>query len=224
MISRIFLTVVLIAGLLGFTSELPAANYAEHTPGYQSLIEGSRSYKAGQYASAKSKFKQAAYWADKLAQFNLGVMNYHGHGVRQNQARAWAWFELAAERGYPEMVEMARLVHEDLSETQRARGQRILEQELRPEYGDDARVEHVARHMERERRRVTGSRTGFVSGNLQIVDRSGRNRSGDDYFRPEAWDFHQVIELETRVFQALASGKVTLTDLEFIDDDDEGQP
>lgn len=209
-----------MAWLADGMAQARAAGYAEHTPGYRYHVDATRSYHAGQFASAKSKFTAAARWADKLAQFNLGVMNYHGHGVRQDWARAWAWFALSAERGYPEMVEMAEIVFDQLSEAQKARGQRILENELLPEFGDAVAIERTATRMERERRRATGSRTGFV-GNLVVIDRSGRNRSGDEFFRAEAWDFRQIVELETRIFRALASGGVTLRDFEIIEEDDD---
>jgi hypothetical protein len=202
------------------TSPVNAQSYAEHTPGFQSTVEGSRSYRAGHYQGALSRFKAGARWADKLAQFNVGVMHYHGHGVARDPARAWAWLSLAAERGYPEMVEMADSVAAELNEAQQARGRRILETELLPVYGDEVAIERTAQRMERERRQATGSRTGFV-GNLVVIDRSGRNRSGDEFFRAEAWDFRQIVELETRIFRALADGSVTLGDLEIIEEEDE---
>jgi uncharacterized protein len=212
------LSLALVIGLL--PSLAPAMGYAEHTPGFQLTVEGSRSYKAGHYQSALSRFTAAARWADKLAQFNIGVMHYHGQGVGRDLARASAWLQLAAERGYPEMVDMAALVREELNEAQLARAQRILEQELLPVFGDEVAIERTARRMERERRRATGSRTGMV-GNLVVIDRSGRNRGGDEFFRAEAWDFRQIVALETRIFRALADGNVTLGDLEIIEDDND---
>lgn len=199
-----------------------AQSYAEHTPGNRYLVEASRSYRARQFVSAKSKFTAAARWADKLAQFNLGVMNYHGHGVAQDSARAWAWLTLAAERGYPEMVEMADLVYEELTAAQKVRGRRILESELLPEFGDAVAIERTAQRMDRERRRATGSRTGFI-GNLVVFDRSGRSRSGEEFFRAEAWDFRQIVELETRIFRAISGGYVTLGDFEIIEEEIEVQ-
>jgi uncharacterized protein len=197
-----------------------ATSYAEHTPGFQSTVEGSRAYQAGHYPGALSRFMAGAYWADKLAQFNVGVMHYHGQGVERDPARAAAWLKLSAERGYPEMADMAELVSDELNEVQRARATRILEEELLPIYGDDVAIERTAKRMQRERRRATGSRTGFI-GSLVVIDRSGRNRGGDEFFRAQAWDFRQIVELETRIFRALAEGSVTLGDLEIIEDDGE---
>ena len=43
--------------------------------------------------------RQAAEQGDAKAQFNLGVMYYHGKGVPQNDLQAVAWYRKAAEQG-----------------------------------------------------------------------------------------------------------------------------
>lgn len=70
------------------TVKAELARFAEHTPGYRHYNEAMRSYRAGHYPSAKSRFKVAARWGDKLSQFNLGVMNYQGQGVPADAVRA----------------------------------------------------------------------------------------------------------------------------------------
>jgi hypothetical protein len=76
--------------------------------------------------------------------------------------------------------------------------------------------------MDRERRRATGSRLGSI-GNLVIVDRSGQSRRGEEFYRAEAWDFRQIVELESRIYDAIGSGRVTLRDLEVVHGEDEVQ-
>ena len=211
----IMLYCVLLSALL-FPSAWGQADdisFAEHTPGYRHYNEAMASYRAGQYPSAKYKFKVAARWGDKLSQFNLGVMNYHGQGTPQNPARAWAWTTLAAERGYPMMLDMADQMYQSLSRAQRREGRAILENELKPEFGDEVAVERAAAHMRRERRRATGSRTGAI-GALTIIDPSGRSRSGREFYRAEAWDFHQVLAAEAQLFDGIGSGVVTLRDID----------
>jgi len=188
-------------------------SFAEHTPGYRHYTQAMASYRSGQYYSAKDKFKVAARWGDKLSQFNLGVMNYHGQGTPQNPARAWAWTKLAAERGYPKMLDMADQMYRGLSRAQRREARAILENELKPEFGDEVAIERTVARMERERRRATGSRTGAI-GALTIIEPSGRTRTGREFYRAEAWDFRQVVEAETRLFKGLDFGVVTLRDVE----------
>lgn len=199
------------------SSNTPASvfEFAEHTPGYRLLAEGSRSHGNGFYSSALAKFERAAYWGDKMAQHNLGAMHYRSDGVDQDRARAWAWFELAAERGYPEFVAVADAVWSGLNDRQRERADRIFEQ-LRADYGDEVAVPRTQRRMERERRNATGSRTGSV-GNLTVIDRTGTH-DGEHFFAKDNWDFERVIEREARVFDALARGNVTVGPLELVDD------
>ncbi len=208
---------VAVGLVMGAASTAAASGFAEHTPGNRHLVDGDRAYRNGQYTRAKVRFLAGARWADKLAQFNLGVMNYHGQGVPQDKARAWAWFALSAERGYPRMVEMADQIYRELNDEKKARGQRILEDELQPQFGDNVAVERTARRMERERRRATGSRTGAI-GSLVVIDRSGQSRTGQEFYRADAWDFRQIIDMETRIFNALDGGTVSLRDLEIVEE------
>ncbi|MDZ7791177.1 MAG: hypothetical protein U5L08_11935 [Xanthomonadales bacterium] len=218
---RTFLSTAWLAATLilaGGSAQAQVFSFAEHTPGFRPLAEGSRFYANGWHFNARHRFRKAAYWADKMAQHNLGVIWYRGDGVDRDPARAWAWFELSAERDYPEFVGIADAIQDELEPAQRQRGQRILEEELRPQYGDEVAVPRTARRMERERRDVVGSRTGFV-GNVTVYDpMTFGTRSGEDYFDPEKWDFHRVMQREKQVFEALARGRVTVGELEFVDD------
>lgn len=209
----------LALGLLGASvcAQAQPFHFAEHTPGYRLFAEGNRFYNTGWYFQARHRFEKAAFWADKMAQHNLGVIWYRGDGVESDPARAWAWFELSAERGYPEFVGIADAVWDELGPAQRQRGRRILD-ELMPRYGDAVAVPRTSKRMERERGDVVGSHLGFV-GNVRIYDPATVGaRSGEEYFDPAKWNFRRVMEREAQVFEALARGRVTIGDLEFVDD------
>lgn len=209
-------------GLAMVPGQAPAGDgwsYAEHTPGYRLMGEAARFYESGWYHSARSRYFAAAWWADKLAQFNVGVMYLHGQGVERDLARGLAWLKLAAERGYPDMVTAVEEVELRLEDATLRQAQEILEGELLPEYGDAVAIDRTVARMERERRRVTGSRVGAI-GNLTVIDQTGQSRSGDDFYAPEKWDFRQIVALETRLFEALAGTTVTLGDFEVIEDED----
>lgn len=213
-----FLAVTLSAGLLLGAKGASASvfEFAEHTPGYPLVQKGTRFYESGFYSSAIRQFERAAHWADKMAQHNLGVMHYLGQGFERDLARAWAWFELAAERGYPEFVNTADAVWAELDEAQRRRARSILE-ELEPHYGDAVAVPRTHRRMERERRNVTGSRTGSV-GRVTVIDGAGTH-DGEHYFAEEKWNFRHIIQIESRVFEALARGNVSIGPLNLLDDE-----
>ncbi len=210
--------------LAGGAAQAQLFDFAEHTPGFRFLAEGNRFYANGWHFNARHQFRKAAYWADKMAQHNLGVIWYRGDGVERDPARAWAWFELAAERDYPEFVGIANAVRQELEPDQRQRGERILEEELHPKYGDEVAVPRTTRHMESESRKVVGSRTGFV-GNVTVYDPASFGaRFGEEYFDPAKWDFQRVIQQEKQVFEALARGRVTVGELEFVDDAETDAP
>lgn len=204
----------------GTPAQASPFHFAEHTPGYDLFADGKRAYEAGFHFSAYQKFRRAAYWADKMAQHNLGVMTYRGEGVDRDPARAWAWFELAAERGYPEFVGIANAVWDELAPVQRRKAQRVLDDELAPRYGDEVAIPRTTQRMESERRRIVGTRTGMV-GNVTVYDRRTVGaRTGEEYFAAERWDFRRVVEREKQVFEALARGNVTIGELEFVEDEE----
>ncbi|NBB68752.1 MAG: hypothetical protein GVY33_00285 [Alphaproteobacteria bacterium] len=209
-------TGLLLAALAAPGSASSPFDVAEHTPGYTLNSEGQRAYEQGRFFDARHRFERAAYWADKLAQYNLGVIYYRGDGVDRDPARAWAWFELSAERGYPEFVDTAEAVWLELEESGRRRA-RDIHAELLPRYGDASAVDRTAERMRRERMDITGSRTGFI-GTLKVVDKNGFTRDGEDYFAAEKWDFHQIVQLETRLFKAIARGNVRMGEFEIIEE------
>lgn len=210
----------LLLGLTALAAGAQSINYAEHTPGNRALSEGTRFYENGWYFNARHRFRKAARYADKMAQHNLGVIYYRGDGVERDPARAWAWFELAAERDYPEFVGIANAVWDELPPAQRQRGRAFLD-ELLPEYADEIAVPRAVQRMEWDRQYMTGSRVGFVR-NLEIYDiNSAMPRTGEEYYAAHKWNFHAVIEQEKDIFEALARARVTIGELEFVEDDDE---
>lgn len=192
-------------------------SYAEHTPGAQLVAEASRSHEAGMYAAALSKYESAARWADKFAQFNIGVMHLKGQGTEFDPVRALAWFQLAAERDYPMMVSMVQDLEDMLDDKAIRRAERIRVEELEPVYGDDVAIERTHRRMQRDRRLATGSRLGFA-GFLRVVDRNGFSRDGAEFYAEEKWDFRNIVAIETQRMLELGDGRVELRELELDDD------
>lgn len=193
----------------------------ENVPGFQSYQQGIRDYNEGRLFSARHYFLVAARYGDKVAQYNLGVMYFNGEGVSPDRVRGWAWFDLAAERGYPQMVETARDAW-DLLEAGQREAAAAYREELAAEFGDAVVVPRVATMMERVRRNATGTRTGFVSGMLQVYDRSGVPRSGEEFYAAERWDYREIVRIETQLFENLARSRVTIGEFEVIDDPDDG--
>lgn len=201
----------------------PLYRYDEHTPSAGTMQRARRAYRANRHRAALEYYKVAAFWADKLGQYNVGVMYLQGEGVEFDPVRGWAWLELSAERNYPDMVDAADKLYELLDEAQRRDARRILEEELLPEYGDDVAIQRAAKEMRRNLRRGTGSRLGSRASlsAVTIIDGNGMTRRGDEYYDPAKWDFENIVRYETRLMFQLARGRVEAGELVIVEDDDE---
>jgi hypothetical protein len=226
---------LLVVGLMLSTASALAVDYADRTPGQEFLQKGLRAYDNGQYNIARREFLSAARWSDKLAQYNLGAMHYHGHGLERDPARAWAWFKVAAERDYPLFVDVAERVWGALDEAQRERATAIYENAILAEYGDAVTVPRTVDHMNRAKRRATGSRLGWAGAFLDVYEVDGGARynpftgqiemlsatrhQGDQYYANELWDYEHIMRMEAFLFDAASRGDVTLGEFELVDDE-----
>lgn len=207
----ILLLAAVMAGPVAF-----AQTSFEHAPGTSSHIKGREAYDAGRHWQAMQHFLSSAHWADKMSQFNIGVMYFNGEGVDADHSRGWAWMELSAERRYPQMVEMADRIWAQLDDAQREQGRRILEQELLPAYGDEMAVPRTARRMQEQRRTMTGSRMGNPGiMEIYVPDRSPRSRT--EYYKDENWDFYALLELEAKMLEGVYRGRVEVGEFEVIE-------
>ncbi len=101
---RILAVLVIVCTLLsvGCTSEKP-----DEASNYDAGIEA---YKRGHYTTALYDFEKRANQGDPVAQFCLGYMYKHGHGVRANNEKAAKWYIKAADQGYaPAMNNLAKM-------------------------------------------------------------------------------------------------------------------
>lgn len=227
------LCLLFTAAVLVPTSPAWADDYADRTPGQRHLDDGLRAYNHGRYNFAKRQFLTAARWSDKLAQYNLGVMHYHGHGFEQDSAQAWAWFKVAAERDYPLFVDVADQVWDELDESQRRRALAILEDDLLVNYGDAVTVPRTVDRMRSRQRQATGSRVGWASAFLEVFEVGGasfnpytqqlkmfdaRRYTGQEYYARDMWDFERIMKLESFLFDAESRGQVKLGDFHVIEE------
>ena len=65
----------------------------------QDFQKGLAAYNAGDYATALQEWTPLAEAGDAFAEYNVGIMYYHGQGVSQDYAEAIKWYRLAAEQG-----------------------------------------------------------------------------------------------------------------------------
>lgn len=122
----------------------------------------------GQHERGINALLRAARYADKPSQAVIAEGYWQGQfGLPRDPSAAYAWMDLAAERGYPELLVLRERYWIALSENERSRALE-LGPSIYMQYGDDVARPKLAKVLQRGIREVTGSRTGF-GGNLTIV-------------------------------------------------------
>jgi hypothetical protein len=87
------------------------------------------------YRAALQMFELSGFWADKVAQYNAGIMYYSGVGVPVDKPRGAAWLSIAAQ-SHEDLAERARqIAYAGLDDAERAKADEIA-RELDAKYGD----------------------------------------------------------------------------------------
>jgi TPR repeat protein len=152
---------------------------------------GMRYYAKHQYREAMKYLEIGAYYADKLSQLSIGLMYMNGEGVEKDPATALAWFDIAAERGYPNFVATRDGLKAQLSAEQLAKSAEIRKT-LEARYADAAAKPRMAMQLHQGQMQITGSRTGFDSGVSQLNTGIKSNQvaiaGGTDVYAKNRWD------------------------------------
>lgn len=190
----------------GFDPAVLTEGFLEAHPDLRWRGQGLRSQERGEHAVALRQFKRAAWYADKASQAMVAEMYWTGTGVEQDRPLAYAWMDIAAERMYPDLLVFRDRYWDALDAAERAeaieRGQAVL-----AEYGDATAKPRLERVLRRERRRATGSRTGFV-GKLQIIPMNGPMAAlgftvnVETYYAARYWEPEQYWQLHDTIWRA----------------------
>jgi hypothetical protein len=135
---------------------------------------GFEAWDKGDADGAVKLFQRAARYADKPSQLALAFA-YWGEGPIQNRPLAYAWADVAAERGYPDFLSVRERYWEALEESERESAKKIGAS-LADEYGDARAKKRLESLLRQGLSKKTGSRTGSgVSGVAAgTVDSSAR--------------------------------------------------
>ena len=104
-------------------------------PGQYYFCSAVHEYSNGHFGLARSRLRDAAYWASKPAQFVLGLMYYNGNEGPGNRPLGVAWMALSAERHDPRFEPAFTEAYVSLSPEERKQASAYWN-ELRPEYSD----------------------------------------------------------------------------------------
>ncbi len=182
------------------------------TPDQADVVRAARSLQDGFEKDAISKFKRAARYGNKEAQKSVGLMYIKGMGVKKDWAMAFAWLKLASSHGDPRIVAAREEVYGALRDDEKARADAYF-LELQTEYSDQKALELRGEWVRKQKREVTGSRTGNVGAlRIQVADATGYTweLSGRAYF--------DVLESYVLDFEAHI-GEVEFGELEVLEDD-----
>lgn len=176
--------------------------FLSHHPDLRFRQLGDEARLAGRYQEALGHYQRSALHADKLSQLRIAEMYWQGKGVGRDRALAYAWMDVAAERGQSPILARRESIWEALDPSERERALReggaIFER-----YGDEVAKPRMERELRRGLRRMTGSRTGSVSPGLRVQQFSGVTQmrfrhdvmsgwsgpihGGASYYDPQLW-------------------------------------
>jgi hypothetical protein len=169
-------------------------------------------FEAGRMANAFAWFQRAARYADKPSQAMVAEMYWEGRGVARDRALAYAWIDLAAERGWQPFVLKREQYWAALDEAERARALAVGQQ-VYAEYGDAVAKPRKESVLARERKRTTGSRTGFVGPMDIVLPGPGglpMRIRGDDYYAEALWKPEKYWAWQDRLWRDAMPGQVTV--------------
>lgn len=181
--------------------------------------DGLQAYADKDYGYALSAFRRGARYADKPSQAMLASMYWDGLGTPRDHATAYAWADLAAERGYPWLLATRERYWQAMSADEQRRAL-VIGQALYAEYGDAVAQHRLEIWLHRGLSQATGSHAGFV-GNVEIFQGNGFGfaTGGSDanaYYAARFWQPAQYWGAQALEWNPHATGKVSVGPLEKI--------
>jgi hypothetical protein len=132
------------------------------------------------YRMALEMFELSGFWADKIGQYNAGMMYFSGVGVPVDKPRGVAWLRIAAE-SHGDLAESAQTqAYAQLTPEQQAQADAIW-RELDAKYGDRVAVKRALDRYYEEARNVTGSRVGFTGDVIVYAFDTAHNGGAPEY-------------------------------------------
>ncbi|MGV8941133.1 MAG: hypothetical protein ACOH1P_06255 [Lysobacter sp.] len=198
---------------------LSAGFLAAH-PDLQNRLRGLEAYEAGRFEEALKYYRRAAYYADKASQAMVGEMLWNGEGVARDRVLAYAWMDLAAERGYRAFLKFREQYWQALDDAER---ERALQdgQAVYARYADAAAKPRIAAVLRRGLGQATGSRLGSVGALTITMPGPGGvpiTIDGSKFYDPQYWDPKQYAQWHDRVWMNPQVGRVDVGETETLRD------
>jgi len=160
-----------------------AGSFEESHPDQYFRNRAADAVTANRWSSAIADFRRAARFADKPSQLALAFAYWNGDGVEADRATAYAWADLAAERGVPAFLAVREKMWSTLTEAERERAVAVG-RELADTYADASAKRRMAHRLRHGQRQKTGSRTGsnVYSTGVGAMDSSSRAAVAADIY------------------------------------------
>ena len=183
------------------------AGFLSNHPDWEYRLIGYEAYRQGRHDDAFAAFRRAGFFADKLSQAMIAEMYWSGTGVPRDRALAYAWMDLAAERGYASFLRLRERYWRRLDAAER---QRALDegQAIYAQFRDAVAKPRQERLLRMALRSVVGSRTGFGgNGQTLVIAQSGGIDSTVDntkfydrqYWEPKQyWQYQDLVQRDIR--------------------------
>lgn len=183
-------------------------------PDMKHRLLGQEWYGKQNWTRALEDFRRAARFADKPAQGMLGEMHWNGEGIPMDRATAYAWMDIAAERGYPFLLAKRERYWAEMNAEERERAIEIGEA-LYAEYGDPTAKPRLERLLRQARRQTTGSRVGSVGALTILIPTPGGMRpiDGSHFYAEKFWKPELYWRWQDNDWKKPATGEVTVGDV-----------
>jgi TPR repeat protein len=155
------------------------------------------------YREALRLFELSAFWADKLAQYNVGIMYYNGIGIETDRSRGVAWLGIAAQN-HDDLADAAlQAAYASLGTAERQLAESIYRQ-LDARYGNAVAVPRALRQYQSD---AAISLFGFgVTGPGYVQIAAG----AEGAYQENSADFVRRMTAQHDALVAQISGRVTV--------------
>jgi hypothetical protein len=195
--------------------EVLTSSFLYYHPDLKFRMRGLALARDGELAEAFEAFRIASRYADKASQAMVAELYWEGIGVEADRALAYAWMDLAAERGYHNFTVMRERYWKRLDEAERERAL-ALGESIYSEYGDAAARPRLAAKLRRGLAEVTGSRTGFAGTlSIRINGPDGWHEvDGSTYYADRYWKAEDYFAWQDDVWMKPMLGTVDIGPLQ----------
>ena len=171
-------------------------------------------YEAADYPKAYRQFLKAAYWADKPSQAAIAEMLWQGVGVESDRAAAYAWMDLAAERGYTSFLSHRERYWAQLNEAERARAIK-LGAGVYAGYGDKVAKPRIERQMRLGEKWAYNSVGHKAYARVRVQDENGVfSEIISGFYDPKYWQPRDYWKWQEALWSEPKQGKVLVGPLE----------